>query len=292
MHRKTSAVANMRIASKSSRIVALGRKTRDDAGRLEGATVLTAFENVIVVLVCTLSAVLFLWILNRFWPSSRRSQHNDIIGWQVGVLGTTYAVILGFMLYAVWTSYQDADINAEAEANCLVSVYRLADGLPAAQRDLVHQLARQYANTVIDEEWPVMHEGDLSLSGHNIVNELWTAVLQAKPATFGEQTSMNLTLAEISTMTEHRRVRQLESQSKLPSILWMVLIVGGGITTLSSCLFGIENFKLHCIQVFSLALMLSLILVAIADIDRPFRGTVHIEPRGFERARSTFAQNP
>jgi hypothetical protein len=285
----------MRIASKSSRIVALGRKTRKDehdAGRLEGATVLTAFENVIVVLVCTLSALLFLWILNRVWPSIQRREHNDIIGWQVGVLGTTYAVILGFMLYAVWTSYQDADINAEAEANCLVSVYRLADGLPAQQRDAVHKLAREYANKVINEEWPVMHEGVLSLSGHNTVNELWTAVLQAKPATFGEQTSMSLTLSEISKMTEHRRVRQLESQSKLPAILWFVLIVGGGITTLSSCLFGIENFKVHCIQVLSLALMLSMILVAIADIDRPFQGTVHIEPRGFERALSTFGQDP
>jgi hypothetical protein len=117
-------------------------------------------------------------------------------------------------------------------------------------------------------------------------------VLQTKPATFGEQTSMNLTLGEISTMTEHRRVRQLESQSKLPGILWLVLIVGGGITTLSSCLFGIEDFKLHCIQVVSLALMLSFILIAIADIDRPFQGTVHIEPRGFDRARETFTQDP
>jgi hypothetical protein len=67
----------------------------------------------------------------------------------VGVLGTTYAVILGFMSYAVWTTFQEADINAETEANCLVSVFRVADGLPAAQRDEVHRLARQYADVVI-----------------------------------------------------------------------------------------------------------------------------------------------
>jgi hypothetical protein len=254
--------------------------------------VLTAFDNFIVILAFTLGPLPFLYILNRFWPATRRRIHNDIIGWQVGVLGTTYAVIMGFMLYAVWSSYQEAEINAEAEANCLVSVYRLADGLPAAQREQVHQLARQYADIVINEEWPVMHQGKLSLAGHDTIHDLWTAVLQTKPATFGEQTSMNLTLGEISTMTEHRRVRQLESQSKLPGILWLVLIVGGGITTLSSCLFGIEDFRLHCIQVVSLALMLSFILIAIADIDRPFQGTVHIEPRGFDRARETFTQDP
>jgi Protein of unknown function (DUF4239) len=259
---------------------------------LEGTAVLTTFEDTMVIVACTLGSLLFLWILDRLWPWSQRRDHNDIIGWQVGVLGTTYAVIMGFMLYAVWTSYQSADVNAEAEANCLVSVFRLADGLPAPQRDQVRQLARQYANIVIEEEWPSMHAGELGQAGNNTIQQLWTAVLQAKAATFEEQTSMNLTLAEISTMTEHRRVRQLESQSKLPGILWMVLIVGGGITMLSSCLFGIDNFGLHCVQVVSLTLLLSLILVAIADIDRPFQGTVHVSPRGFERARATFAQLP
>lgn len=253
---------------------------------------LTTLEDVMVIVSCLIGSLLFLWMLERLWPSNLRRVHNDIIGWQVGVLGTTYAVIMGFMLYAVWTSFQSADINAEAEANCLVSVFRLADGLPAAERDQVHQLARQYADVVINQEWPVMHRGELGLAGHDTIQQLWTVVLQTKPASFAEQSSMNLTLSEISSMTEHRRVRQLESQSKLPGVLWMVLIVGGAITMLSSCLFGIENFRLHCIQIASLTLLLSLILVAIADIDRPFRGTVHIYPRGFERARDTFSQLP
>jgi hypothetical protein len=61
---------------------------------------------------------------------------------------------------------------------------------------------------------------------------------------------------------------------------------------LSSCMFGIDNFILHALQVVSLTLLLSLILVAIADIDRPFQGVVHVHPSGFERARQTFAQLP
>jgi uncharacterized protein DUF4239 len=254
--------------------------------------VLTTFQDVLVVLGCMLASLVFVWLLNRVWPASQRRDHNDIIGWQVGVLGTTYAVILGFMLYAVWTSYQEADINAETEANCLVSVFRLADGLPAAQRDKVHELAREYVNIVIEQEWPAMEKAELGLAGHQTIEKLWTAVLETKPATYAEQTSMNLALTEIDSMTEHRRVRQLQSQSKLPGILWIVLIVGGIITMLSSCMFGIDNLRLHCLQVVSLTLLLSLILVAIADIDRPFQGTVHVHPRGFERARDTLAQQP
>jgi hypothetical protein len=253
---------------------------------------LTTSEDVVTVFCCVLLSLLFLWMLKRFWPASQRRIHNDIIGWQVSVLGTTYAVIIGFMLYAVWTTFQSAEINADNEANCLVNVFRMADGLPELQRDQVHQLARTYANVVLAQEWPAMHRGERSLAGHPVIEKLWATVVQTKPVTFAEQTSMSLTLMEISDMTRYRRVRQLESESKLPGVLWFLMLVGGVITTLSACLFGTENFKLHVVQVFSLTLLFSLTLVAIADIDRPFQGAVHVRPLGFERAADTFAQLP
>jgi hypothetical protein len=243
---------------------------------------LTNFQDVLLILLSILAALAFLWILKHFWPSVQRRDHNDIIGWQVSVLGTTYAVIIGFMLYAVWTTLQSAEINADGEANCLVNAFRLADGLPAAQRVQVHQLARRYADVVINEEWPAMLQGRLQPSGHGVIQQLWTALLQTRPTNFSEQNSMN----------KHRRMRELQTKTKLPPILWMVLILGGVITTLSSCLFGTENFKLHCVQVISLTLLLSLALVAIADIDRPFQGAVRVTPVGFERARATFAEFP
>ncbi|HEU4636292.1 MAG TPA: hypothetical protein VFS41_08955, partial [Edaphobacter sp.] len=40
-------------------------------------------------------------VLNRWWPIESRKGINDVTGWQLGVLGTTYGVILGFMLYTV-----------------------------------------------------------------------------------------------------------------------------------------------------------------------------------------------
>jgi len=137
-----------------------------------------------------------------------------------------------------------------------------------------------------------MHKGGLGFSGNDTIQQMWTAVLDTRPATSAEQTSMHLALVQISAMTEHRRVRQHDSESTLPGILWAVLIVGAGITLLSSCLFGIEKFSLHCIQVGSLTLLITLILVAIAEIDHPFQGTVHLTPRGFERARSSFTRIP
>ncbi len=252
---------------------------------------LTATQSVFIVLLCVLLTLVFLFLMRRFWPSSQRREHNEIIGWQVSVLGTTYAVIMGFMLYAVWTDFNSAEMTADAEANCLVNVYRLSEGLAPAERDSIQRLSRAYADAMINEEWPAMNEGSLSLSGHRIVQQLWSITMQAKPASLSEQTSYNHVLTELTNMTEHRRVRELQSKSKLPGILWTVLIVGGVITTLSSCLFGTENFKLHAMLVFSLSLLLALALVAIADIDRPFRGAVHVNPLGFEHARDTFTES-
>jgi hypothetical protein len=40
-------------------------------------------------------------------------------------------------------------------------------------------------------------------------------------------------------------------------------------------------------QVFAFSLLISLVLVAIADIDRPFQGAVHVSSYAFEQARQS-----
>ena len=79
----------------------------------------TVSQNVAVVTVTVLAALLLMVGLNRVWPRQKRWVYNDLIGWQLSILGTTYAVILGFMLYAVWTSLGEADLNVNFEANAV-----------------------------------------------------------------------------------------------------------------------------------------------------------------------------
>ncbi len=57
------------------------------------------------------------------------------------MLGTTYAVIMGFMLYAVWTDFNAAEMTADSEANSLVSIFRLSQGLAPADRDQIQKLS-------------------------------------------------------------------------------------------------------------------------------------------------------
>jgi hypothetical protein len=247
--------------------------------------VLNAFQNLTIVAAILAGSIAFLWGLQRVWPNERRRPHNDLIGWQVTVLGTTYAVIVGFMLYTVWTDFQLADGNAEAEANCLVNLARSAEGFSNTQRLEVQNLARGYVDTMLADEWPAMNSLRFSPESHRIIQQLWATMTQVQAHNASEQTNLDHALTELSDMTMHRRLRELQALSSLPGILWAVLIVGAVMTIVSACLFGSAEFKLHLVQVAMLAAILSLALVAIADINRPFQGAVHVSPTGFIHAR-------
>jgi len=246
---------------------------------------LTTGQSVVAVIAAVAGALLFMALVNWIWPWDRRHEHNEQIGWQLSVLGTTYAVILGFMLYAVWSAFGEAESNVEYEANDLVSVYWLADGLPEQQRVEVKNLARQYAEVVIDQDWPAMYDGRLPNASLAVNAQMWKTLMAVKATSPSETSAQDHALNELSSLTEHRRTRVLQSLSRLPGVLWFVLIIGGAVTIASSCLFGSSNVLLHILQVFAFSLLLALGLVAIADIHRPFQGSVHISDYPFDRAR-------
>lgn len=246
-------------------------------------------ENFLLIAVCVSLACAFLIFLNRVWPPGNRRAHNDVIGWQIAIIGTLYAVMVGFMLYAVWGNFQTADTNADNEANSLVNLNRTAEGLPDPQKNVIQNLTQDYATDMITEEWPAMNEGRLGNASRNLIEQLWSAVITTQVNSRAQQAYLDHAMFELTDLTQHRRVRELESQSSLPGILWAVLIAGGIITVISCCLIGSENNVLHFVLILALSLLISLVLAAIADIDGPFRGSVHVSPNAFIRAQSAMS---
>lgn len=246
---------------------------------------LTSTESVFVPILAVIGSLLFMAGLNWIWPWEKRREHNDQIGWQLSVLGTTYAVILGFMLYAVWTNFGAAESNVDLEGNALVNVYRLAEGLPDQQRVQLQELTRRYADVVINQDWPQMKSDQVPNQSVVVNGDMWRTLMSVKAASPAEITAEDHALSELSALTEHRRTRLLQSISRLPAVLWWVLILGGAVTVASSCLFGSANRWLHALQVFAFSLLIALALVAIADIHRPFQGAVHVSNYAFVRAQ-------
>jgi hypothetical protein len=234
------------------------------------------------------AALLFLFVLYRVWAPSQRRAQNDMVGPSVGVIGTMYAVLIAFMLSGVWGNFQSAQVNAEQESNCLVDLFRFADNFKPAERDEVQGLARKYATIMIDKEWPLMQSDRVDDVGRNVTYELWTAVSRIEPHTSSESLNLDHALGELNTLTEHRRIRLLQSRTQLPPILWSVLIVGGIVTVASTCLFGADSLRAHMVQVFAITFLVSLTLVAIAEVDRPYQGDVRVGPEGFRFALDSF----
>ena len=242
-------------------------------------------QDVFIVIVGVACSLSFMAAVNYYWPPAQRRPHNDLIGWQLSVLGTTYAVIVGFMLYTVWINFGAADLNAEAEANSLVNVYRLSDGLPSEQGAKLKSLARAYGDAVVDHEWGEMEAGKMPEDTREIAGQMWRALMTTKGASPEEITAEDHALYELSALAGYRRIRLVQNASRLPTVLWFVLLIGGGVTVASTCMFGASNGPLHVIQVGAFALLITLVLIAIADINRPFQGSVHVNDIAFRRAQ-------
>jgi len=245
----------------------------------------TVSQNIAVVTATVIVSLLAMTGLNRLWPRENRFAYNDLIGWELSILGTTYAVILGFMLYAVWTSFGEADLNVNSEANAVVAVYRLAEGLPESQRTQLQREAREYVDTVIAREWPQMARGEVPTQSTAIDQEMWKIVMSINGTSPTEVNAQEHAMSELELLAQRRLTRILQSKSRLPNVLWCVLLVGGALTIISSCTFGSQSLKLQSLQMICFSLLVSLSLVAIADIHRPFRGVVHVTDYAFQRAQ-------
>jgi hypothetical protein len=252
--------------------------------------VLDAAQNLYLIVLWVVLSIIWLLLLNRIWPPNRRRVHNDVIGWQISILGTIYAVMVGFMLYAVWANFQTAEANANAEANAAVDLYRTADGLPPAQRAEIQQAAMQYVKTVADAEWTTMNHRGIPHAAQPYIQTMWRLMTQSYVVSSTQEVSLNEAMTELNALTEHRRLRILESETAMPAILWTVLVIGGIITIASSCLIGSENAALHFSLIVASSLLISLALIAIADIDRPFQGSVHVSSRAFLRAQQAMRE--
>lgn len=247
---------------------------------------LSFIESGFICALIVAASLAFLLILDWIWPRTSRREHNDIIGWQVTVVGTIYAVIIGFMLITVWTDFQAAQTNTDAEANALVNIGRLAGGLPQQQRDAIQATAMRYAVSMVTDEWPAMARGEISPKSQLLTARLWSEIIQqGSTPDLQDRVILDHAFTELAVLTTHRRVRQLESETSLPGILWAVLVSGAIITIASCCLFGAKSRTLHLLQVLALSTLVALSLMAIAQIDRPFQGGVHVEPHAFLRAQ-------
>jgi len=235
-----------------------------------------------------LVAVAGLVLVQRLVPPERREGQNDVTGFIYAVLGVAYAVLLAFVVIAVWQDYKTAQANVESEAHELAGVYFLASQLPEPQRTTIQDLAKTYARVVVEEEWPMMERGKTSPRANSLVNRLRLELLEFDPRTKGEQVLYERGLTQLHDAADARRSRLLEVREGIPNLLWVVIVVGGAITVSFTYLFGLKSNVAHALMVAALTLLICGILFTIAEFDYPFSGVVEIRPEAFKEVLGSF----
>jgi hypothetical protein len=229
-------------------------------------------------------SVVMVAVLNRVWPISHRKLVNDVTGWQLGILGTTYGVILGFMLYTVWNDFHVAEINSNLEATSLLRVTRIAAALPSPEREEFRALGLKYADAVVNQEWPAMRVQQDNYASEVVGAEMWELLTRMRRTGKGEAGETDHLTSALGELSERRNLREQEFQVRLPAMLWLLLLAGAGATIGSACLLGNDSKWLHYCQVVALTFVVAVTLASIADLARPFEGAVSVRPVAFERA--------
>jgi hypothetical protein len=235
-----------------------------------------------------LVAVAGLVLVQRLVPPERREGQNDVAGFIYAVLGVAYAVLLAFVVLAVWQDYQAAKTNVDSEANELAGVYFLASQLPEPQRTRLQDLVQTYARVVVEEEWPMMEQGQRSPRADSLVRQLRLKLLEFDPRTKGEQVLYERGLTQLHDAADARRSRLLEVREGIPELLWVVIVGGGVITVSFTYLFGLKSNLAHALMVAALTLLICAILFTIGEFDYPFSGVVEIRPDAFREVLGSF----
>jgi hypothetical protein len=225
------------------------------------------------------------YYLRRRSEHTGRAENNESAGQVFTVVGGLHAVLVAFVLIGLFDSVGAARDNADQEANSLVAVTWASDSLPEPQRTEVSNLAANYANQVIHQEWPKLQ------AGAPVDDSAWTTLQQMKtviasaPTTYGWQTDRkNEAANQLWTVYQDRQSRVDEDSQGVATVIWFALAIGTILSVALPMLFGGAKTHAHMLIVSALAGTLALLIYAIYQLQNPFAGGASVGPEAFRAA--------
>jgi hypothetical protein len=247
------------------------------------AQVPTVVLGLLIILLAVLVTVAGATLAHNLVPVKLRESHTVPLGLINGGLNVMFGVIVGFSAFLVLNKYQAAEQTVQSEAGDLEQIYRLAEPLPEPERGQIQGLAASYARVVVDEEWPLMRQGRTSPRADALAEELRRSIQEGyRTSTGTQQDFFGEELDVMSELDEDREARLITVRQRLPSILWIALVVLATAIIGFSYLVGMESRRLHLLTVGTLAVGIALVLFTIGILDRPFGTDFRVGPQPFE----------
>ena len=242
----------------------------------------------LTALVITVGAGVYsvgLMLVTRYcFGVDRLKLNNEVAGFKFAVVGVFYAVMLAFVVIAVWEDFRRTEAAVRDEAKAVVDLHRITFALPVEGGDEIREHLVAYTNDVREHEWQTMAVGESSDVVIKDLDQLSQAIFNVSPQSQQELALYQDALRLLAVMTDNRNERLDSSDGSMPRILWFVLIVGGLITLGYPAFFGSTNLIAQILMTAGLAELVALALLLGLAFDYPFTGEVHISAFPFDQA--------
>ena len=214
-------------------------------------------------------------LVRRAAPAGSYVEDGDRAAGVFGVISTGFAILLGFVVFLAFSSYDTARSGAEAEAQVVAQQFQTAQLLPVAAHRTLSESLVCYARTVVYDEWPQLEAG----AGASLVNP-WSVVMfrtlqTIDPVTASEQAAYGKWLDQQSERQLGRSDRTHGAEGVIPTPLWLVLFLSAGIIFGFMLLFAdsAERAFVQATMMGGVAVVISSMLLLLGFLDNPYHSS-------------------
>ncbi len=234
----------------------------------------------VVSAVTTLMAVGGLQLVRKKYSAEALKENHEVAAIIFNAFGLFYGVMVAFVVFVTWSGYSDATKNLQMEANEADDIFHIAQALPDSARTVIRQGLMDYIASAYNDELKRMSQGEISLHSNPAMLKLITVVYQMDEKSIPNRELYAETVKRLNNLAQYRRLRIFAGNDTVPSVVWLVLLVGGAFTISYTWLFGMKNIRAQYMIATTLTVTVTLILFLIYVLDHPFTGTskVSAEP--------------
>ena len=235
-----------------------------------------------VVVIPTGVAIGFQIFIRRSVGADKLALNNEVAGFIFAIIGVVYAVLLAFVVIAVWDKFSEGQTSVAKESAAAAALFYYSEGPEPEAARLRESLVR-YLKLVIESDWPAMATDIEDTKTTDGLGDLYRAAMALNRAGTRSVPDMNEVFAQIDNLTLARRMRLHLSTELVPEIIWITLFAGAGLTVCFALFFGSPNAPAHLAMTAILSIVLASGLIVIITLDHPFSGPVHIAPEAIDR---------
>ena len=240
---------------------------------------------IVIVVITALAVAAMLWV-RRDAPEGSRFKDGDRASGVFGVLATGFSVLLGFVVFLAFESYDQSRTGAEQEALVLVQQVQTAQFLGApVSVELTGELVC-YGRSVIHTEWPRTEAGTQGDAINPWGVELFRTLQTVRPQTSSEEAAYGQWLDQSSDREAARIDRIHGAVGVIPTPLWVAMILISGVVFVFMLFFAdsSEGATTQAVLMGSVATVVVAMLLLIQFLDSPFQeGVGGVRPVAMER---------